>query len=66
MERIELLELLALGPGFQFRLSGTVSAAWAAPDRADARARHRPAFTAALTGRFAPSAGEWLGITPTQ
>ena len=64
VERIELLELLALGPGFQFRLSGTVSAAWAAPDRADARARHRPAFTAALTGRFAPAAGEWLGISP--
>jgi hypothetical protein len=64
LERIELLELLALGPGFQFRLSGTVSAAWAGPDRADDRARHRPAFTAALTGRFAPSAGEWLGISP--
>lgn len=64
LERIELLELLALGPGLQFRLSGTVSAAWAGPDRAEARARHRPAFTAALTGRFAPAAGEWLGISP--
>ena len=64
VERIELLELLALGPGFQFRLSGTVSAAWAGPDRADARARLRPAFTAALSGRFAPAAGEWLGIDP--
>jgi hypothetical protein len=64
VERIELLELLALGHGFQFRLSGTVSAAWAGPDRADARARHRPALTAALTGRFAPAAGEWLDIDP--
>ncbi|HMD94907.1 MAG TPA: hypothetical protein VKG80_19925 [Trebonia sp.] len=64
VERIELLELLALGPGFQFRLSGTVSAAWAGRDRADARARHGPAFTAALTGRFAPAAEEWLDIDP--
>jgi hypothetical protein len=64
VDRIELLELLALGPEFQFRLSGTVSAAWAAPDRAGERAGRRPAFTAALTGRLAPAAGDWLGIGP--
>ena len=64
LDRIELLELLALGAEFQFRLSGTVSAAWAAPDRAGERAEHRPAFTAALTGRLAPAAGDWLGIGP--
>jgi len=64
VDRIELLELLALGPEFQFRLSGTVSAAWAEPDRAGERAGHRPAFTAALTGRLAPAAEHWLGIGP--
>jgi hypothetical protein len=64
MQRIELLELLALGPKFQFRLTGTVAAAWAGPDRAGDRAERRPAFTAALTGRFAPAAQEWLGIDP--
>jgi hypothetical protein len=64
VDLIELLELLALGPGFQFRLSGTVSAAWAAPDRAGERAGRRPAFAAALTGRLAPAAGDWLGIAP--
>jgi hypothetical protein len=63
-DQIELLELLTLGPEFQFRLSGTVSAAWAAPDRAGERAGRRPAFTAALTGRLAPAAGDWLGIGP--
>src|SRR5215475_12193831 len=62
--RMELLELLALGPALQFRLSGTVSAAWSGPDRADDRAGHRPEFAAALTGRFAPAAGQWLGIDP--
>ena len=64
LDRIERLELLALGAEFQFRLSGTVSAAWAAPDRAGERAGRRPAFTAALTGRLAPTAGDWLGIGP--
>jgi hypothetical protein len=64
VQRIELLELLALGPRFQFRLTGTVAAAWAGPDRTDDRAERRPAFTAALTGRFAPAAREWLGIDP--
>jgi hypothetical protein len=62
--RIELLELLALGPALQFRLSGAVSAAWSGPDRADQRTGRRPEFAAALTGRFAPAAGQWLGIDP--
>lgn len=62
--RIELLELFALGPGFQFRLAGTVSAAWAGPDRAEDRAGRRAELAAALTGRFAPAAAAWLGIDP--
>jgi hypothetical protein len=64
VQRIELLELLALGAGLQFRLTGTVIAAWAGPGQADERAAHRPALTAALTGRFAPAARDWLGIDP--
>jgi hypothetical protein len=64
VQRLELLELLALGTGFQFRLTGTVIAAWAEPGRADVRAAHRPALTAALAGRFAPAARDWLGIDP--
>jgi hypothetical protein len=64
LQRFEVLELLALGTAFQFRLSGTVTAAWAEASRAEARARHRPELTAALTGRFAPAAEEWLGIDP--
>jgi hypothetical protein len=63
-QRLELLELLALGAALQFRLSGAVCAAWAAPDRADERASRRPELAAALTGRFAPAAEEWLGIDP--
>jgi hypothetical protein len=63
-QRLELLELLALGAPLQFRLSGAVCAAWAGPDRADERASHRPELAAALTGRFAPAAEEWLGIDP--
>ena len=62
--RIELLELLALGPALQFRLSGAVSAAWSGPDRTDQRTGRRPELAAALTGRFAPAAGQWLGIDP--
>jgi len=63
-QRLELLELLALGAALQFRLSGAVCAAWAGPDRADERASRRPELAAALTGRFAPAAEEWLGIDP--
>jgi hypothetical protein len=63
-QRTELLQLLALGPAFQFRLAAAVANAWADPGQADERARHRPELTAALTGRFAPAAQEWLGIDP--
>jgi hypothetical protein len=63
-QRLELLELLALGAALQFRLSGAVCAAWAGPDRADERASRRPELAAALTGRFAPAAEEWLGLDP--
>lgn len=62
--QIELLELLALGPQFQFRLAGTVTAAWAAPGRAADRASRRPELSGVLTGRFAPAARDWLGIDP--
>ncbi|HTZ25910.1 MAG TPA: hypothetical protein VMC83_18085 [Streptosporangiaceae bacterium] len=63
-QRLELLELLALGAALQFRLSGAVCAAWAGPDRAAERASRRPELAAAVTGRFAPAAEEWLGIDP--
>lgn len=62
--RTELLQLLALGPEFQFRLAAAVADSWAAPGRTDERACHRPELTAALTGRFAPAAREWLGVDP--
>lgn len=54
--RLELLTLLALGPGFQLRLAGGIAAAHAAA--------RSPALTAALAGRFAPVAATWLGIDP--
>jgi hypothetical protein len=60
----ELRMLFALGPELQWRLSGAVAAAWSdgrpGPDRAAAR----PALTAALAGRLAPAAQEWLGTDP--
>jgi hypothetical protein len=62
--QIELLELLALGPEFQFRLAGTVTSAWAGPDRAQDRVSRRPELSGVLTGRFAPAAQDWLGIDP--
>jgi hypothetical protein len=65
-QRLEVLELLTLGPGFQFRLSGAVAAAWATAARAGDRGGQRPTLTAALTGRFAPAAAEWLGIDPDE
>jgi hypothetical protein len=64
LQQIELLELLALGPQFQFLLAGTVIAAWAGPDREGDRAARRPELSGVLTGRFAPAAQEWLGIDP--
>jgi hypothetical protein len=63
-ERFEMLELMALGTALQFRLSGAVAAAWGAPERARDRAERVPELTAALSGRFAPAAADWLGIDP--
>lgn len=56
----DLVTLLALGPAFGFRLSGHVAAAHAAR----ASAANRPALTAAVQGRLAPLADDWLGIDP--
>lgn len=61
--RNDVLSLLALGYGFQVRLIGQVAAAHASPDGG---ARVRPALVAAITGRLAPVAEEWLGIDPDQ
>ena len=59
----ELVRLLALGSAFQFRLSAAVAHAWSADGDQAARAdRARPALTAALTGRLAPAAAQWLDI----
>jgi hypothetical protein len=63
--RAELLRLLAFGPPFQLRLSATAAAAWAdGGSRAAGRGSARPALTAALTGRLAPAARDWIGIDP--
>ncbi len=66
--RTDLLSLLALGPAFQARLTGQVVAAYAARlDEPDERGRSRlPVLTAALDGRLAPVAEQWLGIDPDQ
>ncbi len=65
--RTELWQLLALGTPLQWRLSGTVAAAWAdGGPRAAGRAAARPALTAALAGRLAPAAQQWLAIGPDQ
>jgi hypothetical protein len=58
----DLLSLLALGPAFGFRLAGQVAAAHAdrlAPE-------NRPALTAAIAGRLALVAEDWIGIVPGQ
>ena len=60
--RAELLELLALGPAFQFRLCATVAAAWSQRHPGTAH----PALTAALAGRLAPAAAAWLHVSPDQ
>ena len=60
--RTDMLSLLALGYGFQVRLIGQVAAAHA--DRPGERVR--PALVAAIAGRLAPVAEEWLGIDPDQ
>jgi hypothetical protein len=63
--RAGLLLVLALGAEFQFRLSATVAAAWAAGgSRAGDAAARRPALVAALAGRLAPAAQAWLGVDP--
>jgi hypothetical protein len=60
--RVDLLSLLALGYGFQVRLAGQVAAAHAGrPDE-----RTRPTLIAAITGRLALVAEQWLGIDPGQ
>jgi hypothetical protein len=69
--RNDLLSLLALGYGFQVRLTGQVVAAHAdrldERDEQDERGRSiRPVLTAALAGRLAPVAERWLGIDPDQ
>jgi hypothetical protein len=60
--RNDVLSLLALGYGFQVRLIGQVAAAHAGQDGEQVR----PALVAAITGRLAPVAEEWLGIDPDQ
>ena len=70
--RNDLLSLLALGYGFQTRLIGQVVAAHAdRPDEEDEQGSGNgrstgPALTAALAGRLAPVAEQWLGIDPDQ
>jgi hypothetical protein len=63
--RSDVLSLLALGYGFQVRLSGQVAAAHAARGGGE-QAGSGPALVAAITGRLAPVAEEWLGIDPDQ
>jgi len=62
--RIEVLQLLALGPALQFRMAGTVAAAWAAASRQADLDKRRPELVAALTGRVAPVVADWVGIDP--
>jgi hypothetical protein len=60
--KTDILSLLALGPAFGFRLAGHVAAAHAdQPAEAD-----RPALSAAVYGRTALIAEEWIGIDPDQ
>jgi hypothetical protein len=63
--RIELIWLLTLGAPFQFRLSAAVAHAWSAEGQHASRAgQATPALTAALAGRLAPAAAQWLGVDP--
>jgi hypothetical protein len=66
--RLDLLSLLALGTEFQVRLSGQVAAAYADRlDEPDELGRTiRSVLTAALLGRVALVAEQWLGIDPDQ
>jgi len=66
--RLDMLSLLALGTGFQIRLAGQVVAAHAdrlnEPDELGRTIRS--VLTAALAGRVALVAEQWLGIDPDQ
>ncbi|HXJ24566.1 MAG TPA: hypothetical protein VNH17_02645, partial [Streptosporangiaceae bacterium] len=66
--RLDMLSLLALGTGFQIRLAGHVVAAHADRlDEPDELGRTiRSVLTAALAGRLALVAEQWLGIDPDQ
>jgi hypothetical protein len=66
--RLDMLSLLALGTGFQIRLSGQVVAAYADRlDEPDELGRTvRSVLTAALAGRLALVAEQWLGVDPDQ
>jgi hypothetical protein len=61
--RNDILSLLALGYGFQARLIGQVAAAHAARGGGELA---RPALVAAMTGRLALVAEQWIGIDPDQ
>jgi hypothetical protein len=61
----DYLSLLALGPAFGIRLAAHVAAAHAR-HLADTRYPGRPALNAAMEGRFALLAEEWIGIDPDQ
>jgi hypothetical protein len=64
-EHAEVPALMALGQPFQFGLSGAVAHAWSADgEHAGGLAEAWPTLTAALAGRFAPVAAQWLGIDP--
>jgi len=69
--RNDILSLLALGYGFQVRLIGQVAATHAVrlagrlADQPEGE-QVRPALVAAIAGRLAPVAEEWLGIDPDQ
>jgi hypothetical protein len=66
--RNDMLSLLALGYGFQVRLAGQVAAVHAGPagHEGTSPGGTRPALVAAIAGRLAPVAEEWLGIDPGQ
>jgi hypothetical protein len=64
-DRADLLRLFDLGEPFQWRLAGAVAHAWSADgEHAGTRDRARPALAAALTGRLAPAAADWLDVDP--
>ena len=66
--RNDILSLLALGYGFQVRLIGQVAATHAVrlAGRPGGGEAVRPALVAAIAGRLALVAEEWLGIDPDQ